>query len=290
MNTNSLVQGIFFSGIIFVFLIIKLYNKYDFHNKSSLYQYLLTVNQNMYKIKLSNNSNIIFFNEFYNLYKKSLKYPSKEQLSLLKSKLDEANRLIKFSSLNKLYNIHWKFFISHNLENQMPFTIGHRIVIPSNLLNIISINTLIHEKIHVLQRKYQNQFNLLYTKMYPFLYKQYDDNIIPLSLKMINMNNPDGNNTYWIYNLKKKYWLPLLIYDKLTNTFVENAYEITYDNNKLIYVNTMKPILLRTLFNDMPTFISLYHPNEIFACELSHSITEKIPIHSKIIETVNNFN
>jgi hypothetical protein len=291
MNPKYLLQGIFLSSIVFGYIIYKVTHK-DYINQPKLIEYLRTVHPYMYKIKLNSIITNISFEEFVNQYKKSLHRLTKSQLVSLKSKLESSNNLLKDASLFILNSIPWKFYISHNnLENSMPYTIGQRIIIPESKLDNIGENTLIHEKIHILQRRFQSQFNNLYTKMYPFLHKMYDERILPITLKMINMTNPDGNNTYWVYKLKNKYWLPLLIYDTSTSSFVEKAYEVTYTTDKHdegIIINTIKSILLRSLFNDMPEFISLYHPNEIFACELSQSISDNQPIHPNLLETLNN--
>jgi len=244
---------------------------------NKLKDYLKTINENMYFKKLNLNIGTkINFDNFYNIYKLLIKKPSSSQKISLKYKIDSVNKLLALS-------ISWKILISkNNLEGGMPFTIDNYVIIPDKLINSISINTLLHEKIHILQRNYQDKFNKFYKQIYPFLYMMKDNRIIPNELDKINMTNPDSNNTYWIYYIYNKLWLPLLIYDKKYNTFKELAYPIIF--NKKIMIDIYNPTELNKLLPNIDNRFSLYHPNEIFACQLSHDIIEKRPVDNRIME------
>jgi len=251
--------------------------KYD-----KLIDYLKTINPYMYHKKLNLNiATKIDFDNFYKIYKSFIKKPSYEQKNILKNKIDIVNKLLSLS-------INWKILISkNNLEGAMPFTIDNYVILPDKLINSVSIVTLLHEKIHILQRNNQNEFNKLYKQLYPFLYLMKDHNIIPNELDKINMTNPDSNNTYWIYYIHNRLWLPLLVFDKNSNSFKEHAYPIIF--NKKIIIDIYNPTNLKKLIPYMDNRISLYHPNEIFACSVSFDIIEKRPIDDRIIKLLNNY-
>jgi len=251
-------------------------------------EYLKTVNPHMYNIKVGiHNVSKIKYENFYFIYLLSLKKITKNEKSLLKNIIERADKLIKLVGLKCLQNIPWKFWISHNnLELSMPYTIDNYIIIPKSRLNTISADTLIHEKIHILQRKNQEKFNNYYKKIYPFLFNKIDNKIIPYELDKKHMTNPDGNNTYWIYRIHNKLWLPLLIYDKQNNSCIELAYPVLFANNNVI-IDINNPNKLRNLFPNMPNDISLYHPNEIFACQLASSIVNKRPIDTDLLNMLN---
>jgi hypothetical protein len=170
----------------------------------------------------------------------------------------------------------------------MPFTISNKIIVPETKCMNIKTETLIHEKIHVLQRKHQEKFNDLYKKIYPFLLSKCSPNIIPQNLQKINMNNPDGNNTYWIYKSYSKLWFPLLVVDDDTK-LKEYAYLVEYDHIKGEYkIDTTEYMTTDKLLKELPSHMSLYHPNEIFACQIAESIYNKRPISPTITEFINN--
>ena len=240
-------------------------------------EYLKTVYPNMYNVKLGiSNVSKIKYENFYLIY-----------LLSLKNIIDKADKLIKLVGIKCLLHIPWKFWISkNNLELSMPYTIDNYIVIPDTKLKTISVNTLIHEKIHILQRKNQEKFNNYYKKLYPFLFNKIDSKIIPHELEKKHMTNPDSNNTYWIYRIYNKLWLPLLIYDKYSNSCMELGYPVLFINNKIM-IDINEPVKLRSLFPNLAKDISLYHPNEIFACQLASSIENNRPIDTDLLNMLN---
>jgi len=254
----------------------------------SLDNYLKTIHSNMYNIKIGiNNVSKIKYDNFHMIYLLSLKKITKNEKNLLKNVMEKADKLIKLIGIKCLLNIPWKFWISrNNLELSMPYTIDNYIIIPEIKLNSISANTLIHEKIHILQRNNQDKFNNYYKKLYPFLFNKIDSRIIPNELEKKHMTNPDSNNTYWIYRIHNKLWLPLLIYDKYTNSCSELAYPIVFVNNNIM-IDIDEPTKLRSLFQNMASDISLYHPNEIFACQLASTIVNNRPIDNDLLDMLN---
>jgi|694.fasta_scaffold29091_8 hypothetical protein len=257
-----------------------LYNKH-------LYEYLNTIHSNMYNIKLSiPNVSKMTYENFCMIYLLLLRKITKNEKNILKSSIDKADKLIKLAGLKCLLNIPWKFLISkNNLEMSMPYTIGNNIVIPEKEVSSISSKTLIHEKIHILQRNNQEKFNNYYKKLYPFLFNKINDKIIPNELEKKHMTNPDSNNTYWIYRIHNKLWLPLLICEKQNNC-IELAYPVLFINNNVV-IDVNNPTKLRNLLPNMEKDISLYHPNEIFACQLASTIINNRPIDTDLYNMLN---
>lgn len=258
-----------------------LYNKH-------LYEYLNTIHYNMYNVKLSiPNVSKMTYDNFYMIYLLLLRKITKNEKNMLKSSTDKADKLIKLAGLKCLLNIPWKFYISkNNLEMSMPYTIDNNIVIPEKQIGSISANTLIHEKIHILQRNNQEKFNNYYTKLYPFLFSKIDNKIIPNELEKRHMTNPDANNTYWIYRIHNKLWLPLLIYEKQLQNCIEFAYPVLFVNNRVM-IDVNNPSKLRSLLPNMEKDVSLYHPNEIFACQLASTIVNNRPIDTDLYNMLN---
>ena len=89
----------------------------------------------------------------------------------------------------------------------MPYTLSNYIVINEKSIKNLSqfneisdnfVNTLIHEKIHIIQRINQAQFNEFYKKNYSFIYKKIHIKEVPLQYRKIYMSNPDSNKDFWL--------------------------------------------------------------------------------------------
>jgi hypothetical protein len=137
------------------------------------------------------------------------------------------------------------------------------------LINTYFIDTLIHEKIHIIQRFNQKEFNNFYKTRLNIIYT----NKLKISnyWKNKNLKNPDGLDINWIYKYKNNYYLPLLIF----NNDILNQIVIKLNKN-LETTKKYKNIRDFELFKDIPENISPYHPNE-----LSAYILPKILLNSK---------
>ena len=89
----------------------------------------------------------------------------------------------------------------------------------------------------------------------------------------IHMNNPDSNNQLWIYRINKKDYVTFLKYDHGSLISVGGS----LDKNEIISLDS-----IRTKYG-FKRDTSLYHPNEIFACELSHKIVDGVNKGSNIV-------
>ena len=264
--------------LIILYLIIKTYNDIDnfidfIQNiaKSTHFNfYIESVSENMQKVKLGKHKSP---NNFKDEYLKNLKLIDKKFNSMLTKYILKCNILVEDIPIFQKYE--WKFLMStNNLELGMPYTINDTIIIPENLLNSIYIdyirnnklqnafiNTLIHEKIHIIQRFNQKKFNKYYKSRYDFVKRLYTLPI-PDHINNLHMNNPDSNNQIWIYNISNREYYTLLKYNH------NNIYSIGID------VKTKKEINIDNLKNKLgfKSDISIYHPNEIFACEVAKKI------------------
>lgn len=231
-------------------------------------KYIQSIDKNMYqyKVPIYNNTG-----DFSSIYSSCLVMPTPKYIPLLQHYIWLCNNILStYPHLNK-YS--WNILMSiHSLERDMPFTIDTYIIIPESTLqrlyttNGISkqfINTLIHEKIHVIQRYNQSTFDSLYLRIYSdFLYKPICIKSLPSNIAKIYMTNPDSNSTIWIYKINNIQYIPLLI--KTNNGLREIAYNMNTRETTSLDV-------IKKKFGFSPS-ISFYHPNEIYASHMTEQI------------------
>ena len=254
------------------------FNNTNLYNTSHFNKYINSVHKDMQYIKLNSNST-----NFKNEYKKRLIPVPNKYNTLLNKYTAICDLRVKKYSIFKKYK--WKFIMSTNyLEKGMPYTIHDTIILPHNLLeniynqsknNRISnsfINTLIHEKIHIIQRFNQNRFNTFYKTNYKFAKGIYNNSYNEINRNY--MNNPDSNNSLWIYNFNNKNYVVYLGHKngrlRSIGKPIGGGKELDLDKIKLNlgYSNS----------------ISFYHPNEIFACHLTEQI-----LHNNVKPEYNRF-
>jgi len=205
-------------------------------------------------MNIRNCSNIKECNE---LYKKNIIEFNNTQKNKLNNLIQKVNKILKdYRSLN---NINWKFgFINTELEEGLPHTHINIIILSTDFFNNSEeqqINTLIHEKIHIYQKKYMNKTESLY-KSYNFI-KQHKNN------SNLRRTNPDLNNYTYSYNGKSFY----SNYKKNSNSLKD--IEIILENNSNTENNSDNIVNIND-FNKEPN--KYEHPDEIFA----YLLTEKI--------------
>jgi hypothetical protein len=246
-------------------------NKIIATKSEHLKEYLISINPNMYKIKAPMVDDIFNKDLFIKNYTNSIIPVSENYLTMLDEYIRKCNKLLNKFPVFGRYK--WEFMMSiNNLEQNMPFTIDQYIILPSILLKSLHetykhghyksdfINTLIHEKIHVIQRFNQEQFDNFYKTYYKhFLSRKYTD-IIPESLQKRHMSNPDSNNSIWLYTIKNHTYLPLLIYEN--ESFHSYGYNLE-NLSDIVNLDKYKYDL------GYKYDVSFYHPNEVFACEMS---------------------
>ena len=179
----------------------------------------------------------------------------------------------------------------------MPHTIDSAIVLPRWILRRLlfetetlkskqdAYETLIHERIHVLQKKYPNKFTKLYeawgwTKVPK--HSVIDATIDKLEKKLPTRLNPDTPNR-WQYNVDSKSWIP---YTRMNDT-MQNVihYLILVDYDKSANTSQSKTeVNLKWSKQDKITWYTefygdvshCYHPDETSAVLLAECITADI--------------
>ena len=119
------------------------------------------------------------------------------------------------------------------------------------------VETIIHERLHIIQRRYQDKFNDFYRGNYHFLMNEFPLYSLPDELKKIYMTNPDSNFKIWTYEIDNKEYIPLLVLK--THTPSQIGYNINNYDDQIKLSENMS-----------------YHPNEKFAHEVAHKIFNNI--------------
>lgn len=201
----------------------------------------------------------------------------------------------------------------NNVDNGYPHTNSDIIFFTesyiSNLLNYYNNNNIeqaikdigsviIHEAVHVWQRKDSKAFIDLFTNYWNFekISKMYNCEW----LQALNRYNPDGVDTNWIFKLNKKNIFILSIYKDDANTIGDVDFIGVYvekNGNKCVMPEESKLYPLSTIkeFNYFFTHLhgNHYHPNEISAemmsiyylkvMNLSHKRFENIGYNNMLI-------
>lgn len=157
----------------------------------------------------------------------------------------------------------WSFLITDGrLEHGMPFTLGTVVVLPSPLERI-SVDTLCHERMHVLQRLYPKWFDDM---AYQMGYRQVvvaDDH----HSHLVTFANPDGlqePHETWAIEHEGNLYCPHLI-------LVDNQLKkvgVRLQRNHSSWVRTNDTLPIHELMRDHMTSCPMghrYHPYEILA-------------------------
>lgn len=184
-------------------------------------------------------------NEAYKeLYKKAvISFTPSENKELL-NLTSKADALLE--EFPRLYNIPWRFAKLDGLvENGFPHTIGDTIF----LAVIPSVQTLIHEKIHVYQRMYPLETSILITDIWGFKIKDKQEHIKGIR------NNPDLNS--FVYGIGDSYIAQLYNSDNPRDLSDSTSYIIKGDSKTKITASDIRFPM---------SIMQCEHPNELMAC------------------------
>lgn len=184
------------------------------------------------------------------IYKENLTEFTIEEKDTLRNLITHANDIT--NNLKKFNKIPWKFSkTSSKIENGFPFTIGKIIYISDAFLKKsekYKLETIIHEKIHVFQRKYKRKTQKLYEDL--------EFKKIKLIIDPLRRHNPDLDGFDYKYN-------GVIIYNKFNN----------HEPTGLIDSNTVYLPYNKNIVNKMiSNSYNNEHPNEIFAYIISKKI------------------
>ena len=184
---------------------------------------------------------------------KTFTYSEKQLLKKMVIKLPQQN----------LLSGNWIFAKTDtHLEMGMPFTLGNVIFISSVTESSEFLTTLVHERIHILQRRYPTKFNQI-LKILGFRLVTRTG-----KLPLVVFSNPDGlqlAKSSWIFKSTNKWYCPFLVLRN--NKLEKKAIRVIWLNkNKVKLTNDIKTVsnLLSKRFPTCP-LDHLYHPYEIMA-------------------------
>lgn len=141
--------------------------------------------------------NAVSAEEYRDMYLKSInEFTDKEKHKLLYLSNEADKRTHPFK---KLHKIPWMFVkTGHGIENDFPHTMLDYIMLPFDFLynhkTETLIETLIHEKIHIFQRRYALETNILITKYWSYDIYSLNDSVIS------KRANPDTNDILYTRN------------------------------------------------------------------------------------------
>jgi len=211
---NSLYYNkLIFLLLIIIFIIIYYYflkNKYENFNQDNNIFY---TKDETYMIISSNIDN--YYNRFTKLdliarnsisiddYIKKIKVSPVDftdtEINIINNLINLINKIdISCNWINseKFQMIPWKICLinDNNYENGLPHTRNDNIIIPRKHISFTSdfMNTLLHEKLHVYQKLYPEDFEIYLISNNFIKYKQYE-NVLNINYR----SNPDTNE--WIY-------------------------------------------------------------------------------------------
>jgi len=269
---------LFYIIIIILFILFYYYNKYiniiNNHLKFIINNYTKNINKNEYIFRYNINKNINI-NEIYINAIKKFNIIDKYKLNFL---IDKTKfKIKKYKKFKK--DVEWNLIkLDSNIDYGMPFTLKNFIFIPDT--NNINHTTLLHEQIHIHQRKNLKLYINLYQKL--GFNKLLDKTLYNEFIKKNNiiiLTNPDGLETY-NYNINDFNYIPILI---IENNYPKEAL-INTNNSKDISEWKLEDIFYSNKYNINS---SLYHPNEITAESICQYITNNKKIHPLILDFIN---
>ena len=186
----------------------------------------------------------------------------------------------------KEYATNWNISkISPSIEYGFPHTHQNTIFLSENAIHNDPrkvIITLLHEQVHILQRKYPQWFLNLYVNYWNFIKIKLDPES-KAHIKKYHRNNPDGMDFEWAMKTSNG---PVILLAKYRNNNPSNLSVIEYvycplQKNGTLYSLknpvTWEQILALDDFNEFYGITSnYYHPNEISAEIISYYFAEKM--------------
>jgi len=300
MNSYKIYIFLFIIALLLYFFGFYLYKRFisnpKFVYKNNIGNNLISILRNYIKQlrKFETNIKLNIYNnkkinrlEVLKVYCSSIKdFTSSEQNRLKILTNEIINDVIEFPTLYHQFN--WNFVkLDSDIEWGMPFTLGEYIFLPENIFNMNDIelkSTLLHEQIHVIQRKNQKKFNLMYTKFLGF--KKINNCVKGEYLDKYRVSNPDGMDVNWIYKSGMHWIMPMLMMNPNNTNNIEE-YGVYVNNKKGIYNVDLtgggnEPVMLplnkiSEYRKDFKRSSGIYHPNEY----LAHSIEDAVYKNSK---------
>ena len=188
-------------------------------------------------------------------------------------------------------NFEWNIIkVKDSLEWGMPFTLKNYIFLPESSIAIVKKkqlkNTLIHEQIHIYQRKNPIMFAKLYLDL-GYIYIDYLR--LPSYIEELRITNPDGLHINWVYVKDNTYFLPILMMDENDHNNIMQKGMFLQKNGKYyepIMINEKTQLIdiknYDEFYNRFKGTHGLYHPNELLAHSFTDWFLDKNPINKEI--------
>jgi hypothetical protein len=184
------------------------------------------------------------------LYKQHIYTFSKEEKSVLTDLITTLNNTHLYKYPN-IYRIPWLIAKTKDIENNFPHTLGDIIFLPEAFFKSPSIETLLHEKIHIYQRFFPIETRKLLSTLGFHIYD------VQKSIPTIR-TNPDTDDFIYMYQ----------------NTVQAQTYQT--DNPKDITESSITLLKGSKQWEGFPEVVKQRdHPYEIMACWLAHAIIRK---------------
>lgn len=165
----------------------------------------------------------------------------------------------------RLSNKTWTFLkLASRIDWGFPFTLENIVVLPDSILQSITVKTLIHEHIHIEQRRNKSMFDGIYT--HNFGYSRPAKLQIPSSILENSVTNPDGPDINWIKRIGDDwYWSALMLQDGKSKP-KGMAYKCVISGPGLALAKvTETSVPLSDLCFAFDGHSNTYHPNEFIA-------------------------
>ena len=262
----------FYFFIVFIlFLCLKKGEKYKNknHNQNNI---LEIVDENYFK-KMNNKDFIARKTDSKNivpLYRKNIRRLDSSERIKITNLFLEINKLIRGNRKTKLMlKVPFRVYMFDGIENNFPHTHNNSILIPVNFEltdTYDTLNTLLHEKIHIIQRFRKDNFYDLYENYWNFIKTEIPNLSI---VEKISRTNPDGTDNNWVYSKNGINIVLLSLYnDDFKNISDVRTYGVYLDSSyRVITPIKKKEINSIEQFTDFFGFLNgnNYHPNEISA-------------------------
>lgn len=215
--------------------------------------YFNTFNSNDFKVR-----NCTSIQNCKELYKNNLLEFNDYEKKILNNLINKTNALIKIYP--SFYKIEWKLCkTSVKLEEGFPHTHGDIIFLSHNFFNQKeneNITTIIHEKLHIYQRKYPKKTQNLY-KLYKFNKNKIVD-------KGMRRANPDLDNNDYDYN-------GTIFYNK----YNKNPQKLNDSDINFVALRDYTHLLNKEIIKNFRNQgYQNEHPNEIFASMIADKIVD----------------
>lgn len=207
--------------------------------------------------------------EYVFLYANSFQDFTKEQRAELQSMVAEINK--KIMHHKNISSLPWNIAkVDVAVENGFPHTLGDMIILSDNFFmgqRHSMMKTLLHEKVHVFQRKYQYETSVLLNAL------GYTKCLVPPRLERTKRNNPDLDEN--IYCMGKK--ATLQMYDTPTPQSLIHSSSVLYDmESDQITNNELFPLYVR----------QTEHPFEVMAVMIPILVFDKSNDKKDELQTV----